>query len=56
MGVQEDIPGRFGDLETEAICEHQRGLEPKEILQENGEEMWGRVEKAKPLPVSLKVL
>lgn len=54
MGVQEDIPDSFGDLETEAICEHWRGLERKEILRENVEEMWGGVEKAKPLCVSLK--
>ena len=38
----------FGDLEIETICEHQRGLEHKERLQKNVEEVWGTVEKAKP--------
>lgn len=48
MGVPEDIPESFGDLEIETICEHQRGLEHKERLQKNVEEVWGTVEKAKP--------
>lgn len=55
MGVQEDIPERFGDLETEAVCVHWRGLECREILRENVEEMWGGAGKAKTFAcVSLK--
>lgn len=54
MGVWEDIPESFGDLEIEAVCEHRRELKHKKILEENVEEMWGTVEKAKPLHVSLK--
>lgn len=40
MGVQEDIPESLGDLETETICEHRRGLEHEEILQDNGGGTW----------------